>query len=206
MGMGALHLGTDGGGSIRIPAGFTGIFGLKQSFGRVPAYPLSPFGTVAHVGPMTRTVEDAALMLTVISEPDHRDIYALPYDRRDWRIGIDDGIKGLKIAYSPTLGGNRVEPEVAILVAAAVARLAELGAEVEQAEPDVSGVPEVFRVHWFAGAANAMSAIPADVRGQIDPGLQEVAAAGARFSLAEYQAAVKGREAFGQRMADTICW
>ncbi|MBM3534502.1 MAG: amidase [Alphaproteobacteria bacterium] len=202
MGMGALHLGTDGGGSIRIPAGFTGVFGFKQSFGRVPAYPLSPFGTVAHVGPMTRTIEDAALMLTVISEPDHRDIYALPYDRRDWRIGLEDGIKGLKIAYSPTLGGNRVEPDVAILVAAAVAKLAELGAEVEQAEPDVAGVPEIFRVHWFAGAANAMSAIPAEVRSQIDPGLQEVAATGARFSLAEYQAAVKGREAFGQKMAE----
>ena len=61
--MGVLHVGTDGGGSIRIPAGFTGIFGLKPSFGRVPAYPASPFGTVAHLGPMTRTVSDAALML-----------------------------------------------------------------------------------------------------------------------------------------------
>jgi Asp-tRNA(Asn)/Glu-tRNA(Gln) amidotransferase A subunit family amidase len=62
-GMGALAIGTDGGGSIRIPAGFTGIFGLKPSFGRVPAWPLSQFGTVSHLGPMTRTVEDAALML-----------------------------------------------------------------------------------------------------------------------------------------------
>ncbi len=200
-GMGALHLGTDGGGSIRIPAAFTGIFGFKQSFGRVPAYPLSPFGTVAHVGPMTRTVEDAALMLTVITEPDDRDIYALPYDRRDWRVGIEDGIRRLRIAYSPTLGGNRVDPDVAILVAAAVARLAELGAEIEQAEPDVSGVGDIFQTHWFAGAANAMSAIPAEMRTQIDPGLQEVAAAGAKYTLQEYQAAVKAREALGQRVA-----
>ncbi|HKP65749.1 MAG TPA: amidase family protein, partial [Casimicrobiaceae bacterium] len=65
-GMGALHVGTDGGGSIRIPASFCGIFGLKPSFGRVPAWPLSPFGTVAHTGPMTRSVEDAAIMLNVI--------------------------------------------------------------------------------------------------------------------------------------------
>ncbi|MDH3596510.1 MAG: amidase family protein, partial [Rhodospirillales bacterium] len=79
-GMGALAIGTDGGGSIRIPAGFTGIFGLKPSFGRVPAYPLSPFGTVAHLGPMTRSVADAALMLTVLAEPDPRDWYALPVD------------------------------------------------------------------------------------------------------------------------------
>jgi aspartyl-tRNA(Asn)/glutamyl-tRNA(Gln) amidotransferase subunit A len=200
-GMGALHLGTDGGGSIRIPAAFTGIFGFKQTFGRVPAYPLSPFGTVAHVGPMTRTVEDAALMLNVITEPDDRDVYALPYERRDWRIGLDDGIRTLRIAYSPTLGGNKVEPDVAILVAAAVSRLAEFGCEVEQAEPDLAGVEEVFRFHWFAGAANAISAIPADQRAQMDPGLQEIAATGAKFSLAEYQRAVKAREALGQNVA-----
>src|SRR3954462_10971001 len=103
-GMGALHVGTDGGGSIRIPASFTGIFGLKPSFGRVPAYPLSPFGTLAHVGPMTRTVSDAALMLTVISEPDGRDWHALPSDRRDYRIGLEAGIAGLRLAYSRRLG------------------------------------------------------------------------------------------------------
>src|SRR5438477_7142891 len=82
LGYAPLALGTDGGGSIRIPAGFTGTFGHKPSFGRVPAWPLSPFGTVAHVGPMTRTVEDAALMLNVLSEPDERDWHSLPYDRR----------------------------------------------------------------------------------------------------------------------------
>ena len=73
-----LSLGTDGGGSIRIPAGFSGIYGLKPSFGRVPAYPLSPFGTVAHVGPMTRTVEDSALMMNEIARPDARDWTSLP--------------------------------------------------------------------------------------------------------------------------------
>ncbi|MSP48599.1 MAG: amidase [Alphaproteobacteria bacterium] len=201
-GMGALHLGTDGGGSIRIPAAFTGIFGLKQSFGRVPAYPLSPFGTVAHVGPMTRSVEDAALMLTVISEPDDRDVYALPYDPRDWRVGLDDGVRRLKIAYAPTLGGNRVEPDVAILVAAAVARLAELGADVEQAEPDVSGADDIFRAHWFTGAANLMSTIPVEARAQIDPGLQEVAADGAKIELLDFLKFVKAREALGQRLAE----
>ena len=82
LGMGALHVGTDGGGSIRIPASFTGIVGLKPTYGRVPAWPLSPFGTVAHLGPMTRTVEDAALMLAVVSRPDARDWHALPPGRR----------------------------------------------------------------------------------------------------------------------------
>src|SRR6202790_3964316 len=78
LGMGALHIGTDGGGSIRIPAGFTGIYGLKASYGRVPAYPPSPFNAVAHVGPMTRTVADTALMLNVLAEPDPRDANGLP--------------------------------------------------------------------------------------------------------------------------------
>ena len=85
-GMAALSIGTDGGGSIRIPCGFTGLFGIKATFGRVPAWPLSPFGTVSHVGPMTRAVTDSALMLSVISEPDYRDWYALPADAQDYRV------------------------------------------------------------------------------------------------------------------------
>ena len=91
-GMGPLAVGTDGGGSIRIPCSFTGLFGIKGSFGRVPAWPLSPFGTVAHVGPMTRSVADAALMLNVLSLPDARDWHALPYDARDYRTGLDQGV------------------------------------------------------------------------------------------------------------------
>ena len=87
-GMGALAIGTDGGGSIRIPAAFTGVFGIKPSFGRVPAFPLSPFGTVAHIGPMTRTVTDAALMLTVIAENDPRDWYALPKESAEFHGGV----------------------------------------------------------------------------------------------------------------------
>src|SRR3954471_13745004 len=100
-GMGALAVGTDGGGSIRIPCSFTGLFGIKASFGRVPAWPLSPFGTVAHLGPMTRSVTDAALMLNVLALPDARDWHALPCERRDWRFGLDEGITDLRIAYSP---------------------------------------------------------------------------------------------------------
>src|SRR3954467_674653 len=92
-GMGPLAVGTDGGGSIRIPCSFTGLFGIKASFGRVPAWPPSPFGTVAHVGPMTRSVADAALMLSVMSLPDARDWHALPYEARDYRAGLEDGIR-----------------------------------------------------------------------------------------------------------------
>jgi len=103
LGMGALHTGGDGGGSIRIPASFTGVFGIKPSYGRVPRYPTGSHGTLSHAGPIARTVTDAALMLNVISGPDTRDWFSLPYDHRDWRVGLDDGVAGLRIAFSPAL-------------------------------------------------------------------------------------------------------
>src|SRR5215472_13603468 len=115
-GIGPLHLGSDGAGSIRIPCAFTGIFGLKPSFGRVPAYPLSPMGLLAHIGPITRTVADAALMLSVIAGPDHRDPYALPPESKNFLDGLEEGVRGWRIAYSPTLGFARVAPEIAAAV------------------------------------------------------------------------------------------
>src|SRR5215469_16366783 len=108
-----LSLGTDGGGSIRIPASFSGCYGLKPSFGRVPAYPLSPFGTVAHVGPMSRTVRDSALLLNIISKPDARDWHALPAADADYCERLGESMKGKRIAFSPRLGYvKRVLPEV----------------------------------------------------------------------------------------------
>jgi aspartyl-tRNA(Asn)/glutamyl-tRNA(Gln) amidotransferase subunit A len=200
-GMGALHLGTDGGGSIRIPASFTGIFGFKQSFGRVPASPLSPFGTLAHVGPMTRSVEDAALMLSVIARPDPRDWYAIPYDGRDYLDGLDDGIRGLKIAFSPRLGGHTVEADIARVVAEAVSLFRELGATVEEAEPEIgSNCGLTFANHWFPGAANALRGFSAEQRALMDPGLCDIAALGARLPLLDYLASVKEREQLGVRM------
>jgi aspartyl-tRNA(Asn)/glutamyl-tRNA(Gln) amidotransferase subunit A len=200
-GMGALHLGTDGGGSIRIPASFTGIYGLKQTYGRVPAHPLSPFGTVAHVGPMTRTVADAALMLTVLAKPDERDWYALPYDGADYGKDLDAGVKGLKVAWSPALGDNRVDPEVAAITAKAAKLFAdELGASLEETDLRFENVGDVFVKHWFPGAANALRAYTPEQRKQMDPGLVDVAEAGAKIDLMDYLAAVKAREAFGVMM------
>src|SRR5260221_13601964 len=99
-----LALGTDGGGSIRIPASFTAVYGIKPSFGRVPAYPLSPFGTVAHVGPMSRPVLDSAMLLNVISKPDARDWHALPYAASDYCEQLGQTMRGKRIAFSPRLG------------------------------------------------------------------------------------------------------
>ena len=197
-GMGPLAIGTDGGGSIRIPCSFTGLFGLKPSFGRVPAWPISPFGTVAHVGPITRDVADAALLLTVLAQPDARDWYALPYEPIDYRQGIESGVRDLRIAYSADLGYARVDPEVASLVRDAVRVFEELGARVEEKHPGFPDAEPIFRAHWFSGAAFLLKSIPDTT--QIDPGLQEVARQGERVSAADLLAAQMQRAALGTQM------
>ena len=199
-GMGPLTIGTDGGGSIRIPCAFTGLFGLKPSFGRVPAWPLSPFGTVAHVGPITRTVTDAALMMNVLSLPDARDWFALPHDPRDYRVGLEDGVKGLRVAYSATLGYAEVDPEIAALAKKAAKQFAELGAHVEEVDPGFENVGPMFTTHWFAGAASLLRAMTAEQVKLIDPGLRDVARQGAKINTLDYLAAVQQRGQLGVLM------
>jgi len=201
-GMGALHVGTDGGGSIRIPASFCGIFGLKPSFGRVPAWPLSPTGTVAHLGPMTRTVADAALMLNTISRPDTRDWHSLPYDPRDYLAGLDDGIAGARIAWSPALGRFDVEADVADVVARAVRVFTELGAAVEQVDPALPDVHAIFRTHWWIGCYNAVRALPAEKRALLDPRLASVVDEGSRITVDEYLNAIAARGSLGAAMRE----
>jgi len=200
-GIGPLHLGSDGAGSIRIPCAFTGVFGLKPSFGRVPAYPLSPMGLLAHIGPMARTVADAALMLTVLSAPDHRDPYALPPENRDYLDGLEDGVRGWRIAFSPTLGYARVDPEVAVAVAEAVRSFEALGAIVEEVDAIFPPPREAIFTLWAAGAALLLSAYPADKRALVDPGLVATAAEGERISAVDYLGADLVRTALGQQMA-----
>jgi len=199
-GMGPLTIGTDGGGSIRIPCAFSGIFGLKPSFGRVPAWPLSPFGTVAHLGPMTRSVEDAALFMNVLTLPDARDWLTLPFDGRDYRIGLGDGVRGWRIAFSPDLGYAKVDAEVATIVSRAADRFVELGAIVEVASPSLHGADEVFRTHWFTGAANVLRAFTADQKKLMDSGLVTVADQGASISMLDLLDAAKRRGALGVEM------
>jgi aspartyl-tRNA(Asn)/glutamyl-tRNA(Gln) amidotransferase subunit A len=199
-GMGPLTVGTDGGGSIRMPCAFTGLFGLKPTFGRVPAWPLSPFGTVAHVGPMSRTVADSALLMNVLSLPDARDWHQLPHDPRDYRIGLNDGVRGLRIAYSADLGYANVDPEIAALVKKAALRFAELGAIVEEKDPGFENAGDTFAKHWFPGAAYLLSTIPAEKHALIDPSLLEIARQGAAFSAMDILAAAQKRGALGLQM------
>jgi aspartyl-tRNA(Asn)/glutamyl-tRNA(Gln) amidotransferase subunit A len=200
-GMVALALGTDGGGSIRIPCGFCGLVGLKPTYGRVPAWPASPFGAVSHAGPMARTVDDVALLLDVISEGDARDWTALPPPTESFRAAIEGGVAGLRVAFSPDLGYVEVDPEVADLVARAAAQFAQLGAHVEELDPGFQDPRGAFDVLWSAGAANATAALGDPPIERLDPGFARVAAAGRSHSLPQYLDAIGRRDALGLRMS-----
>ena len=201
LGAGPLSLGTDGGGSVRIPASFCGIFGLKPTYGRVPLYPASAFGTLSHVGPMTRDAADAALLLDVIGVPDARDWSGLDRAPGSFTEALAEGIQGLRIAYSPSLGGQvAVRPAVAAAVRRGVERLAALGAYVEETDPDFSDPVDAFHTLWFSGAARVTQKLAPRQRELLDPGLREICATGAGFSALDYLAAVDARMELGRRM------
>ncbi|MEI9993263.1 MAG: amidase [Rhizomicrobium sp.] len=197
----ALALGTDGGGSIRIPASFTNTYGLKPSFGRVPAYPLSPFGTLAHVGPMSRTVLDSAMLLNVVARPDARDWYSLPYGPTDYAAGIEAPLAGKRIAFSPRMGfATRILPEIETLVAAAAKRFEALGAHVEPVDPPGGDPSEIFRTLWWSGAGLLLGEYPEEKKKQLDPGLRRMAEEGYAYSKKEYLEANLARGAYGSAM------
>lgn len=202
-GAGPLSIGTDGGGSIRIPASFCGVFGMKPTYGKVPLYPSSPFGTLAHAGPMTRDAADAALMLDVMAgAKDWRDWSQLPVPADGGtRHRIGDGVRGLRVAYSPTFGGQvKVAPEVAAAVRGSVSTLAGLGAFVEEVDPDFADPVEAFHTLWFSGAARVVQHLGRAQREELDPGLREICETGARASALDYLAAVDARMEIGRRM------
>ncbi|MGH7046934.1 MAG: amidase [Stellaceae bacterium] len=199
-GIGALHLGSDGAGSIRTPSSFCGVFGLKPSFGRVPAYPPSPLGMLSHHGPIARTVADAALMLGVLARPDHRDPYALPLDDCDWQQEIDVGVAGWRVAYSPNLGYARVDPEITAAVAAAARQFEALGAIVEEVPKIFDSPRDALFTLWASGVAAVLRSYPDERKALCDPGLLATAAAGEPISAVEWVGADLVRNALGRTM------
>jgi aspartyl-tRNA(Asn)/glutamyl-tRNA(Gln) amidotransferase subunit A len=200
-GLGPIGVGTDGAGSVRIPAAFCGNFGLKPSFGRVPAYPLSPFGSVAHLGPHTMSVHDAALMMNVMKRPDARDWTSLAYDPVDYTQGLNDGIRGLRIAYSPTLGfANNVHPEIAQAIQAAVRVLEGLGAHVEQIDPGIEDPLEITTGLWFLGAWTVWNTLSPEQQSVADPDFRAEAEMGSRLSALDIQHLNQRRGQLGTHM------
>lgn len=136
-------------------------------------FPASPFGTLAHAGPMTRTVADAAMLMDIVSGFDSRDWAALPTPAGSFTDGLEDGIAGLRIAYSPTLGFGENAPDIDRVVREAVEQLESLGAIVEEVDPGFADPVEAFHVLWFTGAAKVVAAYGPEALAKVDPDLRE---------------------------------
>ncbi|MEJ2130206.1 MAG: amidase, partial [Gammaproteobacteria bacterium] len=187
IGAAPLALGTDAGGSIRIPASFCGMVGLKPTFGEVPHWPAPPYGVLAHAGPMTRTVEDCALLLKVLCRADPRDANAGRRAEIDYVAELAGGVEGLRIAYSADLGYVRdVQPEIATKVAAAARLFQELGAHVDAVDPAFDDPARWFDELFFIGAFNAVRKLGEADRAKLDPALDAVAREYETRSLEDY--------------------
>ena len=202
-GAGVFHLGTDGGGSIRVPSSFTGLVGLKPSYGRVPAYPASAFGTVAHLGPVTRRVDDAAAMLEAMSGRDSQDWLQGPFrlpplDRKTRSFA------GAKVGVWSRPPCGAVDPEIAERFAAVVEDLRGLGAEIMPVDLPEGDHLATFTVLWAAGAATRAAALPPAARGDLDPGLFEIIAIGDALGAVRYVEAMAARADFGRRMDELL--
>ena len=186
-GFGPLHQGSDGAGSIRMPSHFCGVFGLKPSFGRVPYYPVGVGDLTSHIGPMTRTVADGALMLEVMAGPHFLDYTTLEAGPANYLARLHEGVKGKRIVFSPDLGVARVDPEVAALVKTAAARFSELGAIVEEVPtPWAKDGPELIRFFWSAHLTRLARYLP-EWQTKMDPGLVACIKDSENVSVARYQ-------------------
>ncbi len=201
-GFGPLHVGTDAGGSIRIPAAWCGAVGLKPTFGRVPQWPIGAFGAVAVAGPITRTVRDAALMLSALARFDGRDPFCLPDDARDWRDGIEQGVAGLRVSVLRRPGFEApVDPDGIAAVEQAAAVLADAGASIEDEDPGLPDTGAAFTRVWGVALAALVEGLPEGKRGLTDPGIQEVAAEQAGLSAAPMMQIEAMRVEAAHRMA-----
>ncbi|UPJ59879.1 amidase [Bradyrhizobium sp. 192] len=198
--LGCLHLGSDGGGSIRTPASFTGIFGLKPTFGYVPQWPASVFTTLSHIGPMTRTVADAALMLRVIAQKDVRDGYAGP-DYPFGDVPVPSTFEGLRVAYSRDFGYANVSKDVLNVTDAAVRKIESLGAEVVEINPGFDDPVETFNTFWRAGAARLFSRLNTEQRSFLEANTLKVAERGLSLTLSEYLDAQEAQVGLTAKMA-----
>jgi aspartyl-tRNA(Asn)/glutamyl-tRNA(Gln) amidotransferase subunit A len=186
-GLGPLAIGTDGGGSIRIPASCTGIFGHKPSYGRIAVAPPSGAWSLSHIGPMTRTVTDAALMMNACAGPDERDQFSLPADGTDYVKALRGGLKGLRVAWSPDLGFAKVvDPEVAAACAKAAKRFRELGARVDEARLAWPSPKEAWEAIFCGGIATRLAPYLPTQRADIDPGLAEIAEDAMKWPATRY--------------------
>jgi aspartyl-tRNA(Asn)/glutamyl-tRNA(Gln) amidotransferase subunit A len=196
-----LALGTDGGGSIRIPCCLTGLAGLKAQYGRVPVWPTTAAPTLSHVGPMTRNIADAALMFMSIAGFDARDPYAVAGPLPDLVAACDAGAAGLRIAYSRTLGYARPDADVVALIDAAAKTFETLGCIVESVEAVFDSDPvEIWNAEFYASIGTRLAPILDKQRDLLDPAVAETLDGALRQDLRSYYTKVFERYALRERM------
>ena len=201
-GFGPLHIGTDAGGSVRIPAAWCGLVGLKPTYGRIPQWPASAFGSVSCAGPMTRTVRDTALMFGAMARWDLRDPFCLPDDPRDWRDGIEAGVAGLTVGVLNNPGFDApVDADGIAAVERAAQLLIDAGAYVEQADAGLPDTSTGFGRVWGAALARLVAGTPSQLVGLLEPGIREVADTLGGMSAIEFMDAEAIRAAAGHAMA-----
>ncbi len=200
VGIGAIHQGSDGAGSIRMPAAFCGIYGFKPSHGRVPYWPQPPNGLISHVGPMSRTVGDAALMLQAMAGPDDRDVTSIDCPPQDFLSRLDEGVAGLRVAYSSDLGYLRVDREIADKVRAAIAAFEDLGCEVDEVDPAWGDPTDMEHCLFATNIAGMLADYLPDAEDKMDPGLVALIRHGLTFSGADYCRAYAQRIAYYDRV------
>jgi aspartyl-tRNA(Asn)/glutamyl-tRNA(Gln) amidotransferase subunit A len=191
-----IAFGTDGGGSVRIPGGLTGLAAIKGQFGRIPVWPVSATTTLAHVGPMARTVEDAALLFMASAGYDERDPYSIAGPVPDLLAACGQGAKGLRVAYSPTLGYARCDAEVLRVVDAAAKQFENLGCKVDLVERVFDSDPvDIWSAEFYAGAGTRLRPFLESKRELIDPAVADILEQALRQELRDYYTKVFERHA-----------
>ena len=187
---GPLHVGTDAGGSIRIPAAWCGVVGFKPSFGRVPQWPLGTFANVAVAGPITRSVRDAALMFGAMARHDLRDPFCLPDDGRDWLAGIEGGVAGMRVAVMRRMGfAPNLDAAGEAALGQAARWLEEQGAIVEDAAPELPDTRAIFGRVWGVALAKLAAGLSPEQQGMLDAGIMDVARREAGMTAVDFLAA-----------------
>ncbi len=204
LGLGLLHLGTDGAGSLRIPAAFTGVFGFMPSVGCVPVYPAPLLNVLSHHGPIARTVTDAACLMSAIARPDARDMTGLTGEQvGDYGAGLNDGVRGLRIALSMRLGHDAtLDPDIEAAVTRTARALEAQGAIVEIADPPLARALDLIRAMWWPVAAAIVDGVPAARRGDMDKGLLKIAERGRALTTTDYLNAFAARAELHNAMRD----
>ena len=196
-------LGTDGGGSIRIPSSLCGLFGIKAQFSRVPLFPIPATPTLAHVGPLARTVRDAALLLTAISGHDPRDPFAVAGPVPDYLGACGKSVKDMRIAWSPTFGYARTDAEILTITERAARSFEQFGCQVEMVEAPFGDEPlDIWTAEFYGGVGTKLKSLLTGSPEQLDPAVVELLSGALDLTIEDYFTRVFARYAFRETVRE----